>query len=195
MMEVMKIMATSFKRSHAWTATLSAPSPASGHSWPMSPPKTPGHLQASLGQSLGVTAPFSWVLAHTKFCLCPPRVCFPVLCKFWWLYGGVNGDLFQEGLCHTQVCCTQSTCPSGSPLLTLTSTGDTQTQFCLSLCGVSGAWFAQDLFEPSERFWQVWGLILNMILPLLPSCWGFSFVLGYEISPHSCSRATQPLLL
>ena len=21
---------------------------------------------------------------------------FPVLCKFWWLYGGVNGDLLQE---------------------------------------------------------------------------------------------------
>ena len=32
----------------------------------------------------------------------------PVLCKFWWLYGGINGDLLQEGLCHTQVCCTQS---------------------------------------------------------------------------------------
>ena len=29
----------------------------------------------------------------TRLCLCPPRVCFPVLCKFWWLYGGVNGDL------------------------------------------------------------------------------------------------------
>ena len=25
----------------------------------------------------------------------------PVLCKFWRLYGGVNGDLLQEGLCHT----------------------------------------------------------------------------------------------
>ena len=37
--------------------------------------------------SCGVTAPFSWVLLHTRFCLCPPRVCFPVLCKFWWLYG------------------------------------------------------------------------------------------------------------
>ena len=35
----------------------------------------------------------------------------PVLCKFWGLYGGVNGDLLQEGLCHTQVCCTQSLCP------------------------------------------------------------------------------------
>ena len=26
--------------------------------------------------SCGVTAPFSWVLVHTRFCLCPPRVCF-----------------------------------------------------------------------------------------------------------------------
>ena len=27
--------------------------------------------------SCGATAPFSWVLAHTGLCLCPPRVCFP----------------------------------------------------------------------------------------------------------------------
>ena len=84
--------------------------------------------------SCGVTAPFSWALVHTKFCLCPPRVYFPVLCKCWQLYGGVNGDLLQKGLCHTQVCCTQSPCPCGSPLLTCTSTRDVQTQFCLSLC-------------------------------------------------------------
>ena len=25
----------------------------------------------------GVTASFSWVLVHTRFCLCPPRACFP----------------------------------------------------------------------------------------------------------------------
>ena len=24
----------------------------------------------------------------------------PVLWKFWWFYGGVNGTLLQEGLCH-----------------------------------------------------------------------------------------------
>ena len=53
--------------------------------------------------SCGVTAPFSWVLVHTRFCLCPPSVCSPVLCKFWQLYGGVNSDLLQEGLCPTQV--------------------------------------------------------------------------------------------
>ena len=88
--------------------------------------------------SCGVSAPLSWVLVHTRFCLCPPRVCSPVLCKFWQLYGRVNGNLLQVGLCHTQGSCTQSPCPCGSPLLTRTPAGDTQTQFWLSLCGVSG---------------------------------------------------------
>ena len=72
---------------------------------------------------------------HRVF-LCPLRVYFPVLCMFWQLYGEVNGDLFQEGLCHTQVSCSQSPCPCGSPLLICTSKGETQTQFCLRLCGV-----------------------------------------------------------
>ena len=138
LVEVMKIMVTSFKRSHACTATLSVPNPAAGHHQPTPPRGTPGHSQASLGQSLVrslLLSPESWC---TRFCLCPPRVCFPVLCKFWQLYDGVNGNLLQEGLCHTQVCCTQSLCPCGSPLLTCTSTADTQTQFCLCLCGSLG---------------------------------------------------------
>ena len=71
---------------------------------------------------------FSWVLVCTRFCLYPPRVSFPVLCKFLQLYGGVNGDLLQEGLCHTHGYCPQSPCPRGSPLLTRTSSRDTQTQ-------------------------------------------------------------------
>ena len=92
-------------------------------------------LGKSRSISCGVTAPFSWVLVHTRFCLCPSKVYFPVLCKFLQLYGGVNGDLLQEGLCHTQVCCTQSPCPCGRPPPTGTSTGDAHTQFCLSLWG------------------------------------------------------------
>ena len=101
--------------------------------------------------SFGVTAPFSWVLVHTKslFCLYLKESVSSVLCKFWWLYGGVNGDLFQESLCHTQVCCTQRPSLCGRPLLTQISAGDTQTQVWLSLCGVSGFWCAQGLFEPS----------------------------------------------
>ena len=104
--------------------------------------------------SCGVTVPFSWDLVH-KVLLCPPRVYFPVLCKFWQVDVGVNGDLPQEDLCHTQ---TKNPCPCGSPLLTRISTGDAQTQFCLSLCGVPGSWCAQGLFKPSERRWWEWGL-------------------------------------
>ena len=83
--------------------------------------------------SCEVTAPFSWVLVCTRFVCTLQESVSPVLCKFC---GGVNDHLLQEGLCHTQVYCTQSPCPCSSPLLTCTSAGDTQTQFCLSLCGV-----------------------------------------------------------
>ena len=40
----------------------------------------------------------------------------------------------------------------------------------------------QVLFDPPKHLWWVWGLILNAILPLLPSCWGFSFALGCGVS-------------
>ena len=150
----------------------------------MPPPGTPGHSQASLSQSLVgsvLLSPVSWCTQGSACAL--QESVSPALCKFWWLYGGVNGDLLQEGLCHIQVSCTQSPCPCRSPLLTHTSAGDTQTQFCLSLCGVSGSWCSQSLFEPSEHLWRVWGLILNAISLLLPSCWGFCFALGHGISP------------
>ena len=48
--------------------------------------------------SCGVTAPFPWVLVHKVLSVSP------VLCKFWQLSRGVNGDLLQEGLGDTQVC-------------------------------------------------------------------------------------------
>ena len=131
-MEVMKITATSFKRSHACIAALSAPNPAAGHHQPMPLPETPGHSQASLGQSLVeslLLSPGSWCI-QGSVCALQESVS-PVLCEFWWLYGGVNGDLLHDGLCHTQVCCTQSPC--GRPLLTCTSTEDTQTLLAQSL--------------------------------------------------------------
>ena len=116
---------------------------SAGYSWT---------LQGKSGSvSCGVTAPFSWVLVHTRFCLCPPRVYFPVLCTFWQLSGGVNGNLLQEGSCYTQVYCTQSPCPYSTSLFIHTSTEDTQTKFQLSLFGVSGSWCTQSLFEPSEH--------------------------------------------
>ena len=140
------MMETSFKGSHAHTAALSTPNPAAGHHWPR------------LCQRLLDTHGQGWISlfwCHCYFLLgpgaprfCPPRVYFPVLYKFWWLYGGVNGDLLQKGLCHTQVCCTQSPCPWSSPLLPCTSTGDTQTQIWLSLCRLSGSWCTRFVWAP-----------------------------------------------
>ena len=189
--ELMKIMATSFKRSHACTAILSAHNPAAGPRLPTSPLETHGHSWASLGQCLVgslLLSPGSWCIQGP---VVPSKSLFPILCKFWWLYGGVNSNLLQVGLCHIHLCCTQSPCPCGSPLLTCTSTGDAQTQFCLSLSGVPGSWCTQGLFEPSEHLWREWGLILNVNLPLLPSFWGSSFALGCWVSPQSCSSTRK----
>ena len=153
MVEVMKIMANFFRRSHK---TLL-------HSVSLSLQKVsvnPCLCQRLLDIHGQVWVSLLWghcsfllALVSTRVSLCPPLVCFPVLCKFWQLYGGVNGNLLQEGLCHTQVYCTQSPCPCSSPLLTHTSLGDTQTEFCLSLCGVSGSWCARGMFEPSKHLW------------------------------------------
>ena len=128
-------MVTSSKRAYAIpkSAAPRDPVPAAGHHQPTPTVETWTLPDESGSVSCEVTASFCWILVQIRFCMFPPRVYFPVLYKFWHLYGGVNGDLLQEGLCHTQVCCTQSPCPCGSPLLTCTSTGDAQTQFCLSL--------------------------------------------------------------
>ena len=84
--------------------------------------------------------------------------------------------------CHaSQVCCSQSPCPHCRPLLTRASAGDTQT-LAQSLVGFLGPGAHKVLFETSEHLWWVWGLILNAILPLLLSYWGFSFALGCGVS-------------
>ena len=89
-------------------------------------------MDKSRSVSCGVTAPFSWVLVCTRFCLCPPRVCFPVLCKFWQLYGRVNGDLLQKVPCTH--CCTQGPQLCSRPPLTHASAGGSWT-----LTGESGS--------------------------------------------------------
>ena len=72
MVELMKIMAISFKRSCVCTAALSASNPAAGHHQPMPLPETPGHSQANLGQSLVGSLflyPESW-FTQGSICAC-----------------------------------------------------------------------------------------------------------------------------
>ena len=108
MLEVMKIMSNCFKRSHACPATFSVPTTQQATTDPRRHQRlldTQGQVWVSL-----FWGPCSLLLgpgAHKVFCAFQ-KSDSPFLCNFWWLYGGVNGDLLQEGLCHTQVCCTQS---------------------------------------------------------------------------------------
>ena len=129
--EVMKIMVTFFKRSQA-------PRPAAGRRRPTPLLETPGHSQASLGQSpVGslLLSPGSWC---TRFCLCLPRVCFPVLWKFWRLYGGVDGDLLQEASATPRSAAPRASAPAAGHCRP-EPPQEMLRQLCLSLRGVPGA--------------------------------------------------------
>ena len=147
-------------------------------------PETFGHSQASLGQSLVrslLFSPGSWC-AQGFVCALQESVS-PVLYK---LYVGVNGDLLQEGFCHTHVCCSQSPCPCSRPLLTVPLQETLKHRSGSVSVGSPG--MHKVLFEPSEHLWWLWGLILNMVSPLLHFFWGFSFALGHGVSFFSGSQ-------
>ena len=83
MVEVMKIMVTSFKTSHACTAALSVTNPAAGHCQPTPLLEYPGHSLESLCQSLVgslLLSPGSWRSQDFVFAL--QESVSPVLCKF-----------------------------------------------------------------------------------------------------------------
>ena len=113
-------MMTSLKRCQADNAILCAPNPSAGHCQPMPLLEIPGHSWASLGQSLVGSLLLPLGPGAHKVLSVPSQSLFlsPVyaLEALWW----VKGDLLQEGFCHAQLDCTQSPCPCGRPLLTLT---------------------------------------------------------------------------
>ena len=85
----MKIMATSFRRSHAGTAAL-CPQPCSRPMLTHACTRDSWTLTASLRQSLVgslLLSPGSWC-TQGSICALQESVS-PVLGKFWWLYGGL----------------------------------------------------------------------------------------------------------
>ena len=176
MVEVLKIMVTSFKRPCACTAALSAPDPAAA----TTDPCLHQRLLDTHGQ---VWISFLWghcsfLLGHGthKVLFVPSKSLFPS-------GGSVVGLMATsfKNLCHTQVCCIQSPAPVVGhwwPIPPQETLKHSKAGLTVSM-GSLGA--HKVLFQPSEHLWQVWGLILNAILPFLPSFWGFSFALdvGY----------------
>ena len=121
-----------------------------------------------------------------KLLFVPSESLFPLSCvSSGGSLVGLMAAFSKEGLCNTQVHYSQSPCPCDRPLLTHTSAGDTQTQLCLSLCGVSGSCCTQGIFEPSEHLWWVWSLILKAISPTIS--------LGLLLCPWTWGISSQPL--
>ena len=152
MVEVMKIMATSFKRSHAGTATLSVPNPAAGHCQPMPLLETAGHSQASLGQSPVGSLLLSPGSRCTQVSACALQEYISQSCVISRnSMVGLMVSSSKRAYAIPRSAAPKSPCPYVSPLLTHTSTGYAQTQSYLSLCGVPGFWCTQGMSEPSEH--------------------------------------------
>ena len=134
--------------------------------------------------SCRITAHFSLVLVHTRFHFCPSSFCYPQSC--------ISSGGSMVGLMVTSSKRSYATLMSAAPRVPAPVTGHCwpvppQETLRHSKAGLAqsvlcrGSWYRKD-FEPSKLFWWVWSLILNAILPLLPSCWGFSFSLGGGVS-------------
>ena len=173
-------MVTSFKRSLACSATLSAPSPAAGPFCPKPPPETPGLLRASLGQSLVgslLLSPGSWC---AQVSVCVHQECVSLYC--------VSSGHSMVGLMATSskraYAIPRYAAPRAPTLQQSTADLYLLRRHYL-LKGRSDSVFVRSpgthkvLLEPFEHLWWVWGWGIS---PLARSCWGFSFALGCGIS-------------
>ena len=161
MVEVIKIMVTSFKSSHACSAACSAPNPAACHHWCRPLLETPEDSQASLGQSLMgllLLSPGSW---YAQGFVCTLQESVPsVLCKFWWFCGGVNDNLPQRAYAISRSTAPRASAPVTSHCWPVPPQGTLKhskagltyslwglqvyTRFCLSPSNISGGyeiWF------------------------------------------------------
>ena len=128
--------------------------------------------------------------AQVSVCALPKSVS-PVLWKFCWLYGGLIATSSKRVYTIPKSTSPKAPAPAAVHCWSLSPQetpkhSSVSKLFCFVL-------FCFVLFEPPEHLQRVWGLIPNAILPLLQSCWGFSFDLGCGVSPQSLSNATQLL--
>ena len=151
MVEVMKIMATSFKRSQACTAAFTAPHPAVGYQQPTPPPETPGHSRASLGQSLVGSLLLSLGPGVHGVLFVPSKSLFPQS----WVRSGSSVVGLRATSSKRAMPPPALLHPEPLPLWQATADpyirrrhSNTQRQVWLGLCGVSGGWRTRFCLSP-----------------------------------------------
>ena len=109
------------------------------------------------------------------------------------LYTGSNGHTLQMNVCHRPYLSgllqpeTLSPWQVTAELCLCRRHSNTQSQIWFSLLWKSlthslGPGVHKVFFVPSEHLWLVWDLTLNVTVPLLSSCLGFSFTLVCGVS-------------
>ena len=101
-----------------------------------------------------------------------------MLCKFWQLYSGVNGNLLRGDLCHTHI--PRAPVPAADHCRPIPPQEMPKHSSVSVSVGSLGPGVHKICLSP--LLWQVRGLFLNVIWPLIPSSWGFSFALGCGVS-------------
>ena len=138
--------------------------------WPCSrPPST----HASTGDSwtltgksgsvsCGVTASFSWVPVHTKFCLCPPRVSQSYVSSGGSMVG-LTVTTSKRAYAIPRSAAPRAPAPAAGHCWPVPLQETLKHSSGSVSVGVSGCWCTRGLFEPSEHLWWVRGLILKVI--------------------------------
>ena len=154
MVEVTRITAASFRRSHDAPLPSAPPALQRAPADPR-PPETPGHSQESLGQSPVGSVPLSpgpWCPQGFVCCALQESVS-PVRCKPWRLYGGLMVTSSKRapaipGLLRPE------------PLPLQQSTADahllrhsTQCRLCLCLCGISENIQCKDGLDKGQKWY------------------------------------------
>ena len=114
-----------------------------------------------------VQLPFLWILVHTRFCVCPPRL---NLCSL------------QSRGCPVIKSCWPARLDSlGSPSSFVRSSSWKPDVWSRAFTKVEFLWYYSSSVcgSPTRR---VWDLILFYFRPLLPSRFGFFFVFGHRVS-------------
>ena len=174
-MVVMKIMATSFKRSHACTATLSAPSSAAGHHQPTTDPRLHWRLLETLGK---VWVSVLW--GHCSFLLGP--------------------ECTQVSVCALQESISQSCVSSGSSMMGLLATSSKRAYAIPKSAAPRAPAPAADYCWPvppqetlkhslSQSLWSLWVLVHTRFVWAL---WASLAGMGFD---SKCILAPPTILL
>ena len=131
--------------------------------------------------SCGVTALFSWVLVHTRFCLCPPRVFSQSCVSSGGSMAGLMATSSKRAYAIPRSAAPRAAAPEAGHCWSVPSQETPKHSSGQSLWGLC-------VLVWTRFVWALWAYLVGKGIDSkcnftpLPSCWGFSFALACGVS-------------